>query len=206
MFCISFYQAIIRPQLEDELTNANVGNTEYVNDNTIYAGDKDPEFVSLWWNNESWALLGKENIKDWSVEELSIKTPQTAIEAIEEYFRRLSNHQFEEAFDLFTPTLQRSSEIREHFTSFRMNPFVSWIVGDLIPRNIKYISTSTYWRDKYSFDLSYTLESNNEAYEEVWEFVVDTTWNEPKISTILCTTSKCSRHPIFWPESFGMMR
>ena len=158
----------------------------------------------MWWNNTKETSESEEYV---IVEnQLEVGIPKTAVETIEEYFRRLSNHQFEEAFDLFTPTLQRSSEIREHFTSFRMNPFISWITNNLTPTNIKYISTSTYWRDKYGFDLSYTLENNNETYEETREFVVDTTWDEPKIATILCTTTKCSRHPIFWPESFGMMR
>lgn len=199
LFCISFYQAIIRPQLEDELTNANINNVDY---NSFYDVALDSESISLWWNN----IVSGENISDWTVEKSTNLTPTTAIETIEEYFRRLSDRQFEDAFDLFTPTLQKSSEIREHFTSFRMNPFISWIIWDLKPQNIKYKSTSAYWRDRYGFDLSYTLESNNETYEEAWEFVIDTTWDEPKIATILCTTSKCSRHPIFWPESFGMMR
>jgi hypothetical protein len=51
--------------------------------------------------------------------------PETAIETIEEYFKRLSAKEFDMAFDLFSPTLQRLSEIKEHFTSFRMNPFIS---------------------------------------------------------------------------------
>ncbi len=206
LFCISFYQAIIRPQLEDELTNANINNVDNIDRESSHLEDWDSEIVSLWWSGDSNQSGLEEIISDWIVDQQEIFIPKTAIETIEEYFKRLSNHQFDEAFNLFTPTLQRSSEIREHFTSFRMNPFISWIKDDLVPTNIKYISTSTYWRDKYGFDLSYTLENNNETYEETWEFVIDTTWDDPKIATVLCTTSKCSRHPIFWPESFGMMR
>jgi hypothetical protein len=102
--------------------------------------------------------------------------------------------------------MQRSSEIREHFTSFRMSPFVSWLQWDLKPTNFRYISTSTYWKDKYGFDLSYTLASNQETYNEEWEFIVDTSWEKPEISRIVCLTSRCSFHPIFWPENFGLMR
>jgi hypothetical protein len=48
----------------------------------------------------------------------------TAVETIEEFFSRLSDRNFDGAFDLMIPVLRNSSEIREHFTSFRMNPFL----------------------------------------------------------------------------------
>ncbi len=57
--------------------------------------------------------------------ENTIQAPTTAVETIEEFFRRLSNREFDEAYSLLSPSMQRSSEIREHFTSFRMSPFVS---------------------------------------------------------------------------------
>jgi hypothetical protein len=59
-----------------------------------------------------------------TVEEPVVKVPETATETIEEFFNRLSNRQFDEAFDLMLPALRNASEIRDHFTSFRMNPFL----------------------------------------------------------------------------------
>jgi hypothetical protein len=53
-----------------------------------------------------------------------VNVPETATETIEEFFIRLSNRNFDEAFDLMIPVLRSASEIREHFTSFRMNPFL----------------------------------------------------------------------------------
>jgi hypothetical protein len=50
--------------------------------------------------------------------------PETATDTISEYFNRLSNRNFDGAFDLMIPALRNSSEIRDHFTSFRMNPFL----------------------------------------------------------------------------------
>ena len=44
LFCVSFYQAIIRPQLEDELTNASVNNVSNI-DNNLSFEDRDSEFV-----------------------------------------------------------------------------------------------------------------------------------------------------------------
>ena len=193
LFCVSFYQAIIRPQLEAELTQANIEDT--------YVPEEDS--VSLWWNQVNDNEISYTNNQ---IVENTIQTPTTAVETIEEFFRRLSNREFDEAYNLLAPSMQRSSEIREHFTSFRMSPFVSGLQWDLKPTNFRYISTSTYGKDKYGFDLSYTLVSNQETYNEEWEFVVDTSWDEPKISRIVCTTTKCSFHPIFWPENFGLMR
>ena len=193
LFCVSFYQAIIRPQLEAELTQANIEDT--------YVPEEDS--VSLWWNQVNDNEISYTNNQ---IVENTIQTPTTAVETIEEFFKRLSNREFDEAYNLLAPSMQRSSEIREHFTSFRMSPFVSGLQWDLKPTNFRYISTSTYGKDRYGFDLSYTLASNQETYNEEWEFVVDTSWDEPKISRIVCTTTKCSFHPIFWPENFGLMR
>lgn len=193
LFCVSFYQAIIRPQLEAELTQANIEDT--------YVPEEDS--VSLWWNQVNGNEISYTNNQ---IIENTIQTPTTAVETIEEFFRRLSNREFDEAYNLLAPSMQRSSEIREHFTSFRMSPFVSGLQWDLKPTNFRYISTSTYWKDKYGFDLSYTLASNQETYNEEWEFIVDTSWEKPEISRIVCVTSRCSFHPIFWPENFGLMR
>jgi hypothetical protein len=193
LFCVSFYQAIIRPQLEAELTQANIEDT--------YVPEEDS--VSLWWNQVNDNEISYTNNQ---IIENEIQAPTTAVETIQEFFRRLSNREFDEAYNLLAPSMQRSSEIREHFTSFRMSPFVSGLQWDLKPTNFRYISTSTYGKDRYGFDLSYTLASNQETYNEEWEFVVDTSWDEPKISRIVCTTTKCSFHPIFWPENFGLMR
>lgn len=199
MFCVSFYQAIIRPQLEKELSEAN----SYGNMYEMHSENS----VSLWWSSESQQTIESSNNYDNIVTEEYLPTvPTWAVDTIEEFFKRLSAKQFDSAYDLFTPSLQRSSEIREHFTSFRMNPFVSWIEWELKPTNFQYVSTSTYWKDRYSFNLSYTLAGSQETFDEDWEFVIDTSWDEPKISSIICTTTKCSRHPIFWPESFGLMR
>ena len=199
MFCVSFYQAIIRPQLEKELSEAN----SYGNMYEMHSENS----VSLWWSSENQQTIESSNNYDNIVTEEYLPTvPTWAVDTIEEFFKRLSAKQFDSAYDLFTPSLQRSSEIREHFTSFRMNPFVSWIEWELKPTNFQYVSTSTYWKDRYSFDLSYTLAGSQETFDEDWEFVIDTSWDEPKITSIICTTTKCSRHPIFWPESFGLMR
>ena len=198
LFCVSLYQAYIRPQIQKEnvvISKARIDENELV----------------MWDYHEMW---DDENIvQDWDFvqEEMEqrqrIDTPETADDLIGEFFRRLSNRDFDWAFDLMIPALRGYSDIRTHFTSLRMDPFLDWIVWwKLVPENIKYIKSSAQWKDVYNFDLSYVLEGNQEKYEETWEIGVNTHWEIPKIFSIRCISSKCSYHPIFWPENFGLMR
>lgn len=197
LFCVSFYQAIIRPQIEKEEIVAtesvdwideNISNVEGESNNTSE-------------NNDGSVLDEEEKVED----NQAIDGPKTAMDVINEFFSDLSNRDFDEAFDLMTPALRNYPDIKNHFTSFRMEPFLNWIEWwEIKPKDIKYINSPSYWKDVYNFDLSYVLKSNKEVYEETWEFGVITSWDEPKISSIRCISSKCSYHPIFWPENFGL--
>lgn len=194
LFCISFYYAIFRPQLEMDVIDENWIIESFVDwDNTVSLDD-DYEVID-----------SGENID--TPEILEQQAPTTATEVISAFFERLSNRQFEDAFLFMIPALRNSSEIRDHFTSFRMNPFLDWIEWwKLTPVNFEYVKSPAYWKDVYRFDLSYVMNSDQSKYDETWEFTVNTQGNEPKISSIRCTSSKCSYHPIFWPENFGLMR
>ena len=197
LFCISFYKAIIYPQLEKE---SNIIET----DTNIYRTNGQTIDDAQWQGSASlW-----DDLFVWDdVEDVVIENPKTAPDVIKLFFTRLSDRDFDGSFALLVPALQKSSEMRNHFTSFRMNPFLSWIEWEkLEPTNFQYVSTSAYGRDRYSFSISYTLTDTQDVYDETWEAVVDTTWDNPKITSITCTTSKCSYHPIFWPENFGLMR
>ena len=202
LFCISFYQAVFRPAINRDLISSNENADIFLiswngleMDEASLQGE---EYVSDAWDTEVNQNYERE-VLDWS--------SNVVINTIQEYFYRLSNRDFEEASDLLIPALRNSSEMRDHFTSFRMNPFLDWIEWwKIIPTDFNYVSTSTFWRDRYSFSLSYVLKSNQERYDEIWEMVVDTKWEEPKITNIVCVTSKCSYHPIFWPENFDLMK
>ena len=203
LFCVSFYQAIIRPQIENE----NVVVDESVNwiDENVESGWNYQELEN---ENEAIALENDESKQvELQGESQWLIILQTANDVIVEFFNRLSNRNFDWAFDLMTPALRGYADIRSHFSSVRMNPFFDWIEWwKVVLENIQYIKSPSYWKDVYNFDLSYVLESNQEKYEETWEFGVNTAWEEPKISSIRCISSKCSYHPIFWPENFGLMR
>ncbi len=203
LFCISFYHAVFRPAIEKNLITSNENSDIY-----LMAWDE------LW--KDEISLQNNENVNNsWNNDEIIQNSEKENIElgenivikTIQDYFGYLSNRQFEESSNFLISALKNSSEIKEHFTSFRMNPFLDWIEWwKLIPTDFNYVSTSTFWRDRYSFQISYVLKSNQEKYDETWEMVVDIRWDEPKITNIVCVTSKCSYHPIFWPENFGLMK
>lgn len=69
-------------------------------------------------------IVDETNIQTESGNEDNLEVPETATEVIEEFFVRLSNRNFDEAFDLLIPALRSSSEIQQHFTPFRMIPFL----------------------------------------------------------------------------------
>lgn len=198
LFCVSFYQAIIRPQIEKE----NV----VVSDNWI------DESVDIQWQSQDiddkYDVVEGEDANQVEVEENEwVNVPETANEAIDEFFVRLSNRDFDWAFDLMTPTLRGYPDIKNHFTSFRMDPFLDGVEWwRLKPENIQYIKSPAYWKDVYNIDLSYVMSADQEKFEETWEFGVNSSSGEPKISSIRCISSKCSYHPIFWPENYGLMR
>ncbi len=196
LFCVSFYQAIIRPQIEKE--------------NVVMSGDWIDES-----ENNNYEMHESENEVIWetvaddveNIEEQLVMVPETATDVIKEFFVRLSDRDFDGAFDLMTPNLKGYPDIKNHFTSFRMDPFLDWVEWwKIVPENIQYVKSPTYWKDVYSFDLSYVMESDQAKFEEVWEFGVNSSSGEPKISSIRCVSTKCSYHPIFWPENFGLMR
>jgi len=207
LFCISFYKAIICPQLSKSVDTIDIEEMVNVGENEVKVSDELQE-------SDEWYESDLEISQDYYQDEMivpstpeTLRIPETSMEVINEYFVRLSNHQFNEAFDLMVPVLRRSSEIRDHFSSFRMDPFLDWIEWwRLTPINFEYVNSPAYWRDVYKFDLSYVLNTDQSRYDEEWEFTVNTSWDEPKISSIRCVTSKCSRHPIFWPENFGLMK
>jgi len=198
LFCVSFYQAIIRPQIEKENIVVN---------EDIYRSGQNINGIPQELEDKNDSILGVDQSESFTEEEKQIeKIPVAATDTIKQFFDCLSDRDFEWAFDLMIPVLKNNSDIRAHFTSYRMNPFLDWIEWwRLIPENLKYLKSQTYWKDVYNFDLSYVLISNQEKYEETWEFTVNTQQEYPLISGIRCISIRCSYHPIFWPENFGLM-
>ena len=190
LFCVAFYQAIIYPQLEEIPAPQN--------ENSVYWvwGESSQNTDDQNLNTETQQIEGNSEVKNGNKTDIVVR-----------FFELMHSGDFEWSFGLLTSALQNNSDIRAHFREYRMKPFLSWIDGwKLQLSNFEYLSTSSYGNDKYSFDISYVLSSSQERYDEKWEVVIDDKWEEPKIASIVCVTSRCSYHPIFWPENFGLMK
>ena len=195
LFCVSFYHAIIRPQLEPEVENISTEKNIYWN--------SDSENDRLVWEVE---LPDMDSNTEISINEEIIENPQNAEELIQSFFAYMSNEKFDKSFSLFDTRAQKDSNIRQYFGELKMAPFFQWIEWKSIkPQNIQKTTDTYKWKDVYTFDISYILASTHEQYDETWEFVAGETNWEWKIFRIYCITNQCSRHPIFWPENFGMM-
>ena len=198
LFCVSFYQAIIRPQIEEW---NQIWTTNHSDKNVYWTSNQDFDL-----NDVDVDINDNDSFESDDLEPVIVPEKLSADWLIQSFFASLSNHEFDTAFGFLTPRLQSANEMKKHFTSFRMDPFLAWIEWEkLEPTNIRYVSTSDTWKDTYSFDLSYLLKSNQNEYNETREFIVDKSWSESKIASIMCITTKCSYHPIFWPENFGLM-
>lgn len=193
-FSIAFYKAILSPQLDvvTEWTNVKEDSSDY------YRTDGQ-NLVDLWEINnidefQNYNDNTVDIINDWE-------------DMIYAFMNRLSNQNFDWLFQLFDGPLQRSQEMKDHFTAFRISPFLAWIQWNkLSPTNIQYVGKTANWNDEYKFDLSYELISTNDQYDETWKVIVKEVDGDLRIASIMCETKKCSYHPLFWPENFGLMR
>ena len=76
---------------------------KYVDDSENFVGEYDNDLDEISFEGDSWIN----------------NVPETATEVIEEFFNRLSNRQFDEAFALMVPAVRDATEIRSHFGSIR---------------------------------------------------------------------------------------
>ncbi len=198
LFCVSFYWTRIRPQLETEVINIPT------NEDIYRSVDEDGNIV---WEVSLAGLNSAGTPSEALANNEIIETPQDAAQLIQSFFGYMSNGEFDKSFDLFDTRAQRDANIKQYFGESKMSPFFQWIEWkSIIPQNIQKTSDTYKWKDVYTFDISYSLASTHEQYDETWEFVAgDADW-EWKIFRIYCITSQCSKHPIFRPEKFGLMK
>ena len=115
LFCVTFYHYEICPQIEKG--NSVVNDDSYREETLVSIDDVEDDT-----GNE----LDVVNVDESKSEsEQSMNGSDLAVKLVEAFFDDLSNRKFDEAFSLLIPALQASSEIREHFTYVRMNPFLN---------------------------------------------------------------------------------
>ena len=200
LFCISFYQAIIRPQLETQIIEPSF------NEEVHWSINDEGNFV---WEVSLSNINGENQtspMEDVSQNEMT-GNPSNEEKLIQTFFDYMSNWMFDESFNLFDTTAQRDKNIRQYFSKSKMIPFFQWIEWQSIkPQNIQKTTDTYRWKDVYTFDISYALASTHEQFDETWEFVAGDNGWEWKIFRIYCISSQCSKHPIFRPENFGLMK
>ena len=201
LFCVSFYLAILRPQIERRSVDIQVSDDFY------WSSDKEENSI---WEVDLSNISNEKNNKEEDKQEKNseiISDPQNAEELIQSYFAYMSDWDFDNSFALFDQKAQNDKNIRDHFTAFRMAPFFGWIDwNSIIPQNIQKTTETYKWKEVYTFDISYILSSTQEQYDETRKFATsENNWN-PRILMIYCVSNGCWRHPIFWPEDFGLMR
>lgn len=201
-FCITFYWAVIRPQLSPKVV-------EDISVNNVYSHDNSDDEIEEWSVVLSADSLEKVDTLEGGLMgnvEL-VQNPQNPEELIQTYFAYMSKWEFDKSFNLFDERTQNDKNIKEHFTAFRMAPFFEWIEWKaIIPQNVHKISETYKWNEVYSFDISYVLDSTHEKYDETWKFSTSNKNGELKILMLYCVSSRCAKHPIFWPEDFWLMR
>ena len=90
LFCVAFYQAIIRPQLEGGKLGGSIMSNDYRD------GESKGDFVTP--EIESSDTLNQANVVENEDMDDSVTTPE---QLIKKYFIYLSERRFDDAFDLF---------------------------------------------------------------------------------------------------------
>lgn len=224
LFCVSIYQSIFKPQIESNKSlnpwetyrTSSFNEMQWWTESDIaynddsYANIFDNSYDNYTDNSYDNNFIDDsyENSEIFVENNEIIKTEQNlnnSNDTILEFFDKISNKDFEWVNNLLYGPIKTSSEIKEHFSEFRLSPFISWIVWNtLTPTNIQYISTSPSWNETYKFNLSYSL-NNGQNFEESWTIITKNVEWDYKIISIKCETYRCSFHPIFWPENFWLM-
>lgn len=219
LFCVSFYKAVIYPKLDVEVVRDNDSTKD-----TILV--EESEELTIWWNeivaeNGTVELVSESGVIEGVYENDLIEEIWEVIQndtsfvmynwteqerVINSFFELLSNQDFDGMMSTMNWTIKNSDAIKVHFAASRMKPFLWGIEWNrLLPENIRYITSSTSWKETYQFNISYIISSTYDRYDEEWEVVVDQIESEWKIVRLNCVTPWCSKHPIFWPEKVGLL-
>lgn len=180
LFCIALYQSFLRPSLTDSQV---VGSEE--TPNIIVSG-----------NEDEW---------DTSTQTPTFQAGGPAF--LQQFYQTFSQKDATSLLALFDAPLQKSTEIKQFFSNYKIVPFIDNITNNSIfPENIELISTSPSGVEEYRYNLNYHLEPSNEDFAETRVAKVKFTDNDAKIASIRCESTRCSYNPFFRPESYGLVK
>jgi hypothetical protein len=182
LFCTALYQAILRPTL-------NAAETDIATDipQIIISDDEDEWIASQLTPTETEQNSGKQ--------------------FLQQFYQTLSQKDIATLTTLFDTPLQKSTEIKQFFSAYKITPFIDNITtNSVLPEQIALVSTSPSGVEEYRYQLNYHLEPTNQDFAETRVAKIKYTENGPKIASIRCETPRCSFNPFFRPENYGLIQ
>ncbi|MDR0859584.1 MAG: hypothetical protein LBO09_00975 [Candidatus Peribacteria bacterium] len=185
LFCVALYQAILRPSLTQNTPDEPTTTPE------IIVSD----------NQNEWGEVEQTQLPEF--------TAQTAGgQFLQQFYQTFSQKDSTALLALFDAPLQKSAEIRQFFSNYKIVPFIDNISNNSVsPENIELLSTSPSGVEEYRYNINYHLVPTNEDFAETRVAKVRFTENnEGKIASIRCESTRCSYNPFFRPESYGLIK
>ncbi|MDR3169891.1 MAG: hypothetical protein LBU27_09475 [Candidatus Peribacteria bacterium] len=142
VFCIALYQAILRPALNSAVANMPT---------TI------PEIII------------SDNEEEWIASQLTpTETTQGSGEQfLQQFYQTFSQKDITTLTTLFDAPLQKSTEIKQFFSAYKITPFIDNITANsILPEQIELLTTSPSGVEEYRYHLNYHLESTDQDFAE----------------------------------------
>ncbi|MDR0607276.1 MAG: hypothetical protein LBG52_02755 [Candidatus Peribacteria bacterium] len=147
LFCIAFYQAILRPMLNFTPANAPTNIPE------IIVSDNENEWIA--------SQLTPDPLPPTS-------TLQTSGEQfLQQFYQTMSQKDIATLTTLFDAPLQKSTEIKQFFSAYKITPFIENITHNrILPEQIELLATSPSGVEEYRYQLNYHLDPTNQDFAE----------------------------------------
>lgn len=133
--------------------------------------------------------------------------PKKDTAVIEKFYQYLANDEIEQMNTLVARPLKNTKTWQDHRNAKNIGIFTRNLEGELKLENIFLIPGS--YNDKtakrqYSYTLKYTIAPDH-SFQEDWKITLQTQASgETLIAEIMCTTTKCSTSPFFWPQNLNL--
>jgi hypothetical protein len=103
-----------------------------------------------------------------TAEELA-KEQSVGVAFLKQFYQVFSQKDIETLRSLMDTPLQKSTDIRRFFSSYKITPFIDNIENQSIsPSNITLVATSPSGTEEYKYTITYHLIPQNLPFEEEW--------------------------------------
>lgn len=185
LFCTAIYQSIIRPTLvkDDKVAILQPWN------NAVIVSTSDAENIDI---DNTQTIQAVEETTDWT-------------QFLNQFYQVFSSKDISQMRSMMDSVLQKNETIQQFWTSYKITPFIDNITNNKVsPQNIQLIATSPSWTEEYTFELNYHLIPADQDFNETRVAKVRYTDAWPKLASIRCETTNCSKNPFFRPERYNL--